>query len=166
MPERKFADSYEMNINKMHDAIMFWFCNRENVETFNKEDDERMNELEDRINNIMGLDEKFKINFTGDMQRTIVDASFNGFENGLRIGLSLLKNLLTAEIPEIHTVRHEPSRTERRCKPVHQQSDINHTFIEYIKKVMPYLKDEQIYTLQGRTEYFLEKNIKEYLDIF
>ena len=87
MSERKFADSYEMNIKKIHDAIMFLLFDHESIETFDKEDDERLEALEERINNVMGLDEQFKISFTGDMQRTIVDVSFNGFENGLRIGL-------------------------------------------------------------------------------
>ena len=130
MNERKFADSYEMNINKLHDAIMFWFCDRENVETFGKEDDERLNALEERSNNVMGLDEQFKLSFIGDMQRTMVDASFNGFENGFKIGLSLLQNLLTATTPEIHLVKHEPNRTERRCPPILQQSDTEQVFTD------------------------------------
>ncbi len=166
MPERKFADTYKMDIKKLCSCIIFQMLQREKYDFFNSEDEERMQALEDRINNIMALDEKFKNDFTDDMQFTMATAAYNAFENGLQIGLSLLHSLLTAELPEIHTVRHEPSRTERRCQPVHQQSDVNQTFIEYMKKVLPYLKEEQIYTLQGRTEHFFEKNIKEYLDIF
>ncbi len=166
MPERRFANSYEIDIKKLCSYIIFQMLQREKYDFFNSEDEERVQALEERINNIMALDEKFKNEFIDDMQLTMCSAAQNAFENGLQIGLSLLHHLLTAALPEIHTVRHEPSRTERRCRPVHQQSDVNQTFIDYIKKVMPYLKDEQIYTLQGRTEYFLEKNIKEYLDIF
>ncbi len=49
----------------------------EYFELFNSEDDERMNELEDRINNIMGLDERFKSNFNNDMQIAMNLASCN-----------------------------------------------------------------------------------------
>lgn len=167
MPERKFANSYEMDINKMYDAIMYWFCTHENVETFNKEDDERMNALEERINNIMGLDEKFKLSFIGDMQRTIVDASFNGFENGFKIGLSLLHNLLTAELPEIHIVRHEPDRTERRCPPVCQDTNTKQIFIDYVNKYCMFLSKEQICSIQGRMEQLITDNFKRLVnDLF
>lgn len=166
MPERKFADSYEMNIKEIHNAITQYLFDLEYFDLFNSEDEEREQALENRINNIMGLDERFKSSFNNDMQIAMNLASCNGFENGLRIGLSLLKNLLTAEPPEIHIFKHEPDRTERRCKPVHQPSDVDPVFIDYIKKVCPYLKDEQKFILQGRAEYLFEKNIKEYLDIF
>ncbi len=167
MPERKYADSYEMNINKLQDAIMFWLCNRENVETFDKEDDERMNELEERINNIMGLDEKFKLSFTEDMQFTMTTAAYNAFENGLQIGLNLLKNLLTAELPEIHIVRHEPSRTERRCPPVCQDIDTKQIFIDYVNKYCMFLSKEQMCSIQGRMEQLITDNFKRLVnDLF
>lgn len=130
MPERRFANSYEIDIKKLCSFIIFQILQRERYELFNSEDEERVQTLEDRINNIMSLDEQFKNDFSDDMQFTIATAASNAFENGLQIGLSLLHSLLTAELPEIHTVRHEPSRAERRCPPVHQQSDVDHTFID------------------------------------
>ena len=54
---------YEMNIKQIHDSIMNFIFDRENIDVFNKEDDERLNALEERINNIMALDERFKNSF-------------------------------------------------------------------------------------------------------
>lgn len=77
MPERKFADSYEMNIKEIYNAITQYLFDLEYFDLFNSEDDERMNELEDRINNIMELDERFKSNFNNDMQIAMNLASCN-----------------------------------------------------------------------------------------
>ncbi|MCM1474226.1 MAG: hypothetical protein NC040_09210 [Muribaculaceae bacterium] len=118
------------------------------------------------MNNIMALDVSFKKEFVTDLNVTIDYVSVNSFENGLKIGLSLLKNLLTAEMPEIHIVHHIPSETEKRYTPVQQESEFNPVFIEYTKKILPYLTYEQKLQLQGRMEFLLDKNIKEYLDLF
>lgn len=113
MPERIFANSYEMDIKKLCNAIMFQMFQFEICEWFNSEDEERIRALEERINNITALDEQFKNDFSDDIRFTVATAASNAFENGLQVGLSLLHSLLTAELPEIHTVRHEPSRTEQ-----------------------------------------------------
>ena len=54
---------YEMNIKQIHDSIMNFIFDHENIDVFNKEDEERLNALEERINNIMALDERFKNSF-------------------------------------------------------------------------------------------------------
>lgn len=139
----------------------------EYFELFNSEDDERMNELEDRINNIMGLDERFKSNFNNDMQIAMNLASCNWFENGLRIELSLLKNLFTAEPLEIHIFKHEPDRTERRCPPVCQESDTEQVFIDYVNKYCMFLSEEQMCRIQGRIEQMITDNFKRLVnDLF
>lgn len=166
MSEIKFADSYEFNMEKIHEMLISHILNNENFNYFCKEDEERMNALSERLNNIMALDVAFKKGFISDLSITMDYVSINSFENGLRIGLSLLKSLLTAEIPEIHIVHHIPSETEKRYTPVQQQSEFNPKFLEYTEKILPYLTDEQKFQLQGRMEFFLDKNIKEHLDLF
>lgn len=109
MPERRFANSYEIDIKKLCSFIISQMLQHERYELFNSEDEERVQALEDRINNIMSLDEQFKNDFSDDMQLTIATAANNAFENGLQIGLSLLHSLLTAELPEIHS----QTRTEQ-----------------------------------------------------
>lgn len=166
MPERRFADSYEMNIKKIHNSIMHQILNNEKYDLFNPEDEAREQALENRINNIMAIDERFKSDFNGDMQCAMVMASYNGFENGLRIGLSLLQNLLTAELPEIYVIKHQPDTTERRFKPVHQQSDVDPVFIDYINKVCPYLNNEQKSIIQSRIEQIIYDNMEKLNNLF
>lgn len=166
MTEREFADSYEFDMKKIYEMLFFHMRENENFEYFCKEDDERINALTKRLDNIMALDEEFKKEFVSDLNNTMCYASSNSFENGLKIGLSLLKSLLTAEMPEIHVIHHLPHKTERRYIPAQQPSELDPTFIDYIKKVLPYLKDDQKMRLQGRMEAMIEKNIKEHLDIF
>lgn len=130
MTERKFADSYEFNIKKIYEMLSSYIVHEEDFEYFCKEDVERMNVLTERLNNIMALDEGFKKEFVSDLNNTMCYVSSNSFDNGLRIGLSLLKNLLTAEMPEIHIVHHIPSEIEKRYTSVQQQSEFNPKFLE------------------------------------
>ncbi|MCM1220710.1 MAG: hypothetical protein NC548_40095 [Lachnospiraceae bacterium] len=166
MSDIKFADSYEFNMEKIHEMLISHIINNENFSYFCKEDEERMNALSERLNNIMALDVGFKKEFISDLRITTDYVSINSFENGLRIGLSLLKSLLTAEMPEIHIVHHIPSEIEKKYTPVQQQSELNPKFLEYTEKILPYLTDEQKYQLQGRMEFFLDENIKKHLNLF
>lgn len=109
MFERKYADAYEFNIEKIYEMLSSHIVNKEDFEYFCKEDVERMNVLTERINNIMALDEEFKKKFVSELNNTMCYVSSNSFDNGLRIGLSLLKNLLTAEPPEINAIHKEMS---------------------------------------------------------
>ncbi|MCM1230866.1 MAG: hypothetical protein NC489_12095 [Ruminococcus flavefaciens] len=116
MPERKFVNTYEIDIKKLCSLITHQLLdggNGECYELFNSEDDATIKELEYVIDNITSLDERSRNNFIDDVQLAMCTAAKNAFENGLQVGLSLLQSLLTAELPEIHTVRHEPSRTKR-----------------------------------------------------
>ena len=140
MYERKFADSYEFNMEKIYEMLFFHMRENENFEYFCKEDVERMDVLTERLNNIMVLDEGFKKKFVSDLNNTMYYVSSNSFDNGLRIGLSLLKSLLTAEMPEIHIVHHEPPKTSI---PVQPSSDLDAVLVDYLKSVIPYLKSEQ-----------------------
>lgn len=146
MYEKKYADSYDMNIEKIHNSIMRQMLETEKFELFNEEDYERERALENRINNIPTLDESFKKSFNGDMQDTMVTASFNSFENGLNIGLSLLWNILNAELPEIHIthLRRVPEKPNneiikefsRVCEnmPLREQVHIMTMIYEYEEK--------------------------------
>lgn len=166
MLERKYADSYDINLEKLNDVIQNHILLKENVSYSTEEDDERIDALYDRINNIMALDEEFKRKFCDDLQNAMAYVSDSSFSNGLRIGLSLLKQLLTAEMPEIHVVHHMPNKTERRCKPVQNPSEIDAVFIAYTKKILPYLTDSQKMELQSGIEAMIEENSEKHHSIF
>lgn len=166
MVERKYADSYDMNLEKLHNLLHSHILLKENIDYSTEEDDERLDALSDRINNVMALDEEFKRQFTDDLHNTVAYVSSSSFSNGLRIGLSLLKSLLTAEMPEIHVVHHMPNKTERRCKPVQNPSEIDAVFIAYTKKILPYLTDSQKMELQSGIEAMIEENSEKRHSIF
>ncbi|MDE5556764.1 MAG: hypothetical protein K2J32_03570 [Ruminococcus sp.] len=166
MYERKYADSYDMNLEKLNDIIQSHILFKENVSYSTEEDNKRIDALYDRINNIMALDEEFKRKFCDDLQNTMFYVSESSFSNGLRIGLSLLKQLLTAEMPEIHVVHHITNKTERRCKPVQKPSEIDEVFIDYTKKILPYLTDSQKMILQSGIEAMVEENSEKLHSIF
>lgn len=106
MCERKYADAYDMNMKKICNMILYQISDNEELCCFCKEDEERADELTARLNNT-ALDTNFKKEFANSLEDTINYASWNSFENGLRIGLSLLKNLLTAKPPEINVIHKE-----------------------------------------------------------
>ncbi len=166
MIERKYADSYDMSLEKLHDILHTYIFLNENVDYSTAEDNERLSVLSDRINNVMALDEEFKRQFEDDLHNTVAYVSSNSFSNGLKIGLSLLKSLLNAEIPEIHVVHHMPNKTEHRCKPVQNPSEIDAVFIAYTKKILPYLTDSQKIKLQSEIEAMIEKNSEKHHSIF
>ena len=109
MAEIKFADSFEINIEELIDLIIsqmnngYMYNEKSECFIFHNEDDERqLSFLEKRINNVVTLDKEFKRWFVDDLAIMVNDISEHAFENGLRIGLSFVKKLLTAEMPEIH----------------------------------------------------------------
>ena len=155
---------YEINIEKIHNAIMYQVLETDEYNFFDSEDVQREQDLENRINNIMALDEQFKRDFVNDFQIAMNTAAYNAFGNGLKIGLSLLQNLLTAEPPELHITKHEPDRTERRCPPICQPSDVKQVFVDYVNKYYMFLSKEQIYRIQERMEIMLTENFKRLVE--
>lgn len=166
MNAMRFADSYELNIDNVSEAILSQVCEKENVDFCSEETNLRIHNFEERIENIMALDESLKTSLVNDLQLTICFSTADAFENVLRIGLSLLKALITAELPEIRVVHCEPIKIERRCTPVQEPSELDPTLMDYMKKVLPYLKEEQKLRLQGRMEAMFEMNRNEPFDLF
>lgn len=163
MAEKIFADSYEFNMKKIYEMLFFHIREHENFEYFCKEDEERINVLTERLNNIMALDEEFKNKFVNDLNNTMCYASSNSFENGLRVGLSLLKSLLTAEMPEIHVVHHETPKTDI---PVQPSSDLDSVLVDYLKNVIPYLKREQKILVYSDIKAAFLESAEETLQLF
>ena len=102
MFERKYADAYEFDMEKVYEMLFFHMRENEKYEYSCREDDERLNSLTERLNSLTAVDKNFKIKFINDMNDALNYVSSNSFENGLKVGVSLLKSLLTAEIPDIH----------------------------------------------------------------
>ena len=170
MTERKFADSFKIDIEKLVNLIMFHMDNGamytekdEIFEYYNAKDEKRISFLEERINNVVDLDEEFKKWFANDLEIMAGRISDHAFENGLRIGLSLLKSLLTAEMPEIHVVHHE---TPKADIPVQPSSDLDAVLVDYLQSVIPYLKSEQKILIYSDIKSAFLESAEETLKLF
>lgn len=163
MKEITNADSFEMNMNSIFDAVLMQIYEREDVDYCSEETNLRIQGFVDRTSNLMMLDAKSKISIANELDFIINLSNSEAFENGLKIGLSVLKNLLTAEMPVIHTVNSEMPKLERRCKYAGEMPDIDERLIDYMKNTFPYLEKEQKFELQGRMEALVHFNImKQY----
>lgn len=170
MSEVRFADSFEVDIEKLVNLITFHMNSghvyNEKSEIFeyhNEEDERQISFLEERINNVITLDDKFKKCFNNDLEVTVGCISEHAFKNGLRIGLSLLKSLITSETPEIHIVRHEPPKTDI---PVQPPSELDTLLVDYLKNVIPYLKSEQKISVYSDIKSAFLKSAEETLKLF
>ncbi|MDE6789390.1 MAG: hypothetical protein K2J47_08750 [Ruminococcus sp.] len=142
MKEITNADSFEMNMDSIFDAVIMQIYERENVDYCSDETKLKIQGFVDRTSNLMMLDEKSKISIVNELDLIINISNSEAFENGLKIGLSVLKNLLTAEMPVIHTVNSEMPKLERRCKPADETFDVDERLIDYMKNTFPYLEKE------------------------
>lgn len=102
----KFADSYEMDIEKIKEVICQQIAFSDDIVLYNKDDEEQINKLNAKINSLpVDKDESFQLSIV--FNDTVNDISYHSFCNGLTIGLSLCKNLITAELPEISVIHKE-----------------------------------------------------------
>ncbi|MDE5937200.1 MAG: hypothetical protein K2G83_07325 [Ruminococcus sp.] len=163
MKEITNADSFKMNMNSIFDAVLMQIYEREDVDYCSEETNLRIQGFVDYTSNLMMLDAKSKISIINELDFIINTSNSEAFESGLKIGLSVLKNLLTTEMPVIHTVNSEMPKFERRCKSADGISDIDERLINYMKKTFPYLEKEQKFELQGRMEALVHFNtMKQY----
>ena len=107
MEKGKYCDAYDINMKKIINMILYHITCEENFCYFCKEDDERIDALIARLDILESIDNNLRVNLSDDLVCTISCISSNSFENGLKIGLILLKNLLTAEPPEFHMTHKE-----------------------------------------------------------
>lgn len=159
------VDSYEMDIEKIQHILFSALIDSE-FKYISEDDDKRLCALEEKISNLTELDESYKKQFKDAVQYVMQCTASNSFEIGLKVGLSVLQNLLTAKLPEIHVTHHEPNRTERRCEQIQQHSDVDNIFIGYIERVCPFLDCEQKAVIQNGIEKILSDNTKKHHSIF
>ena len=166
MKEITNADSFEMNMNNIFNAVVAQLCNEQNVDFNSEATNLSIQGYIDTVENVAGLDEELKFVLLNSLYELTNDIAYDAFANGLRIGLSVLKNLLTAEIPVIRTVDYEIPKLKRRCKPVDETYDVDEMLTDYLKKTLPYLEREQKFELQGRIEAIVHKNTMEKYGLF
>lgn len=83
-------------------VIISNFVTNEGYDIYSDESAERFNAVEERINKTPCLSKRFKAQFSNELTISIECVALDSFENGLRIGLGMLKNLFDIEISKLH----------------------------------------------------------------
>ncbi|MDE6020170.1 MAG: hypothetical protein K2H01_04110 [Ruminococcus sp.] len=130
-----------------------------------EEDSARMDEIRSRIDNCMAMDEKFKIQLQNDVDITLLVACSNAFDVGFNLGVSILKCLLSTEVPTIH-VLHRPAERFERTIPMEEKTSVDDKLTACMTAALPYMSERQKIKLQGRLEYLVEDNKNDFDNLF
>ena len=151
---------YEMNMKLIFEAVADAMLDDRKFKYYSEETAYREESLERRIENIIGLDEEFKYQFVTDLYLTFEFAATEAFKTGLQVGLSMLSNLLTAKVPEIHVIKKEPEK-ESLDAPVIGETDCLEAFRKYMNDAADKLTDYEKKQIQSKTEYLIEEHRKQ-----
>lgn len=124
---------------------------------------ERLNALEERVKKSPYFSKRFKVQLINELAATVDCVSLESFENGLRVGLGMLKSLLTAENPEIHIVTENPESRPERYTPEYPPSP---EFTEYMAWADRYLSDIEKGRIISEAEAFIEDNREKTYSLF
>ena len=124
---------------------------------------ERPNALRERIEKDPCFSKRFKAQLINELTIAVDSASLESFENGLRVGLGMLKNLLTAENPEIHIAAQNFESRPKRYTPEYPP---NPEFTEYMAWAGRHLSDIEKGRIISEAEAFIENNREKTYSLF
>lgn len=124
---------------------------------------ERLNALGERVEKNPCFSNRFKAQLIDELTIAVDSASLESFENGLRVGLGILKNLLTAENPEIHIVTKNSESRPERYTPEYSP---NPEFTEYMAWADRHLSDVEKGRIISEAEAFIENNREKTYSLF
>ena len=148
-------NNIEINKENIFQAVRWWLSDEMNCDLYSDDTESRMNALSERIDNHPCLDAKSKKQLINEIRFTLDVAASDSFDNGLRIGLSVLTNLLNGETPTVKVEREEPLERPKRYTPVYAQSP---EFIEYMANASKHLSADDKLKLMGSTDALIEDN--------
>lgn len=130
---------------------------------YSDESVERLNALEERVEKSPCFSNRFKAQLIDELTIAVDSASLESFENGLRVGLGILKNLLTTENPEIHIVTKNSESRPERYTPEYSP---NPEFTEYMAWADRHLSDIEKGRIISEAEAFIENNREKTYSLF
>lgn len=98
MNENKFtleniSDVINMRMDDVFSMVTKYIYEDRNCDYYSDDTVRRMNSIESRIDQNSYLDKDFKIQFSNDFNTTVNMAASDSFENGLRVGLGLKRQI-------------------------------------------------------------------------
>ena len=149
------SDVIDMRMDDIFTMVTKYIYEETNCDYYSDDTVRRMNSIESRIDQNGYLDQEFKIQFSNDFNTTVNFAAADAFENGLRVGLSLLKCLLGADVPKIIVEQAEPEKRPARFTPIYRDSE---DFTDYMKWASIRLTDEEKGQIESKVQYFIIKH--------
>ena len=153
-------------MEKIITAVTDHLLNNENCDYYSDKTDRRIESLIERLDSLPCIDRQFNIQFSNNIYDTVNDAAYEAFDNGLRVGLSLLRALLSAETPEIHILHENSPKRKPRYAPITAAVNSNHAFMEYMSDAVTKLTEYEKGQIQSRTEYMIENHREENNKLF
>lgn len=144
-------------------VIISNFVTNEGYDIYSDESAERFNAVEERINKTPCLSKRFKAQFSNELTISIECVALDSFENGLRIGLGMLKNLFDIENPEIHITT---KKTESKIERYTPEYPCNSEFKKYMEWAEKRLSDIEKGRIMSEAEAFIEGNREETFRLF
>lgn len=121
----------DMNMEKVIDAVNTYILEKENCDYYSDKTNRQIESLIERLDALTCIDQQFNIQFSNNIYDTVNEAAYEAFDNGLRIGLSLLRSLISAETPDIHILHENPPKRKSRYAPITAAENSNQEFMEH-----------------------------------
>ena len=151
-------NTVDMNMEEIITAVTDHLLNNENCDYYSDKTDRRIESLIERLDSLTCIDRQFNIQFSNNIYDTVNEAAYEAFDNGLRVGLSLIKSLVLAAPPEIHILHENPPKRKPRFAPVMSAMNSSQQFIDYMNEASVRLTDYEKGQIQSRTEFLLENH--------
>lgn len=168
MNENKIAlenisDVINMHMDDVFSMVTTYIYEERNCDFYSDDTVRRMNSIESRIDQNAYLDKDFKVQFSNDFNTTVNMAASDAFENGLRVGLGLLKCLLGADVPKIIVEQAEPEKRPARITPIYRDDK---NFTDYMSWAAIRLTDEEKGQIESKVQYFIMKHREKSSSLF
>lgn len=168
MNENKFTlenilDVINMRMDDVFSMVTRYIYEDRNCDYYSDDTVRRMNSIESRIDQNAYLDKDFKVQFSNDFNTTVNMAASDSFENGLRVGLGLLKCLLGADVPKIIVEQAEPEKRPARFTPIYRDDK---NFTDYMSWAAIRLTDEEKGQIESKVQYFIMKHREKSSSLF
>lgn len=159
------VESLDLGMKKVADIIFDHLINNENIDFCSDKTDKRKDSLVERLEALPFMDKHLEVQYSNDLIDTINCASFEGFDTGLQVGLSLVRTLLLSETPIFHTAPKPTTDTPSRSAPT-IAADSTEVFKKFMNDAADKLTEEELWRLIGRTETYIEKHREQTLKLF
>ena len=140
--ENNYED-INFTIDSIYKAVICSLDEQCNIDLWNEETSKSMERLEKLIDINPYISHEIKVKMDNLIIDIAAEASSSAFEKGLKMGLSLLKNIINAELPIIHYAVNVPKKKkpEPNVMEVIPMEQKDKQLIKYINNCIPLMSE-------------------------